>query len=434
LSEVALEFDDEEVVEPDTIEALVEARADLIERCKAAGLAYVESIGPDDQPSISVNFKNGRHTRPVVFSSVTSIKYLLGQPFEHFTFLGDFEAICDYSAGIIEAGIRQVGNVVYGPRLLFKRLTTIDTDQFDISTARIAIQPPMDGLPTIEISRGSETFFAITRHYQRQRLTIKLSGCHIKTHDAALEILTQLTGSVLFQIDLLTNISFVIERSRRQIYRRRPLMSLSAALEYPKTQFEKAPLALYSYARSAVGMPLLQFLAFYQVMEYYFPLYSESEAHRKLKALLKDPTFRINRDSDIARVLTVIQTSRAGSFGDERTQLRSTISECLDDESIREFIELNPERKEYFQGKPKSPYHKLPVATPTADLRSDVAQRIYDIRCKIVHTKNDSRDASVELLLPFTPEAEQLFHDIELVQFVAQKVLIAGGSPLNLYA
>jgi hypothetical protein len=40
-------------------------------------------------------------------------------------------------------------------------------------------------------------------------------------------------------------------------------------------------------------MPLLQFLAFYQVIEFYFPTYSQAEAHRKLKAILKDPPFGV---------------------------------------------------------------------------------------------------------------------------------------------
>jgi hypothetical protein len=66
-------------------------------------------------------------------------------------------------------------------------------------------------------------------------------------------------------------------------------------------------------------------------------------------------------------------------------------------------------------------------------LRNDVADRVYDIRCKIVHTKTDTRDGSVELLLPFSPEAEQLSFDIDLVQHLAQLVLVASSSPFNVH-
>lgn len=41
------------------------------------------------------------------------------------------------------------------------------------------------------------------------------------------------------------------------------------------------------------------------------------------------------------------------------------------------------------------------------------------------------KKGDVELLLPFSKEAELLFHDIELMQYVSRKVLIA-GAPISL--
>lgn len=58
-----------------------------------------------------------------------------------------------------------------------------------------------------------------------------------------------------------------------------------------------------------------------------------------------------------------------------------------------------------------------------------MSKRIYEIRCKIVHTKADARDPEVELLLPFSKEADLLQFDIDLIQYVAQQVLIAGSRP-----
>jgi hypothetical protein len=63
----------------------------------------------------------------------------------------------------------------------------------------------------------------------------------------------------------------------------------------------------------------------------------------------------------------------------------------------------------------------------SADLRNDIADRIYDIRCKIVHTKSD-REGQIEMILPFTYEAEYLTHDVELVKFVAKSVLISSSA------
>ena len=119
-------------------------------------------------------------------------------------------------------------------------------------------------------------------------------------------------------------------------------------------------------------------------------------------------------------------------FGDERTQLRATLQECLDPDELRSFLENDVERKEFLSAQTKSlTSMRIPINKPRADLRNEVADRIYDIRCKIVHTKGGG-EGELELLLPFSKEAELLYYDIELIQYVARQVLIAASTPLRL--
>jgi len=60
-------------------------------------------------------------------------------------------------------------------------------------------------------------------------------------------------------------------------------------------------------------------------------------------------------------------------------------------------------------------------------LTNQVANRIYDIRCRIVHAKEDGGPSgNPEVLLPFSAEADLLDPDVMLVRYVAQKVIIAG--------
>jgi hypothetical protein len=110
--------------------------------------------------------------------------------------------------------------------------------------------------------------------------------------------------------------------------------------------------------------------------------------------------------------------------------LRATLAECVDADALRAFLESVPDRKAFYQAKGQL-YHKIPLSNPAADLRNDVADRIYDIRCKIVHSKNDSREGELELLLPFSKEAGQLGFDIELVQYLARLVLVAASTPFS---
>lgn len=59
-----------------------------------------------------------------------------------------------------------------------------------------------------------------------------------------------------------------------------------------------------------------------------------------------------------------------------------------------------------------------------------MSQRIYEIRCRIVHTKAGEHD--VDLLLPFSAEARILAFDLELLEFIVRTALIAGSRPLRL--
>ena len=179
-------------------------------------------------------------------------------------------------------------------------------------------------------------------------------------------------------------------------------------------------------------MPLLQYLAYYQTIEFYFPSYAEAEARREIRMILKDPTFRPDRDADMGRLLSSMRIT-PGFYGDERTQLRATLNACLSAEELRSFLEADDARKKFFSSKVKGlTDHKITLNNPGADLRNDVADRIYDIRCKIVHTKGLAAEGKVELLLPFSKEAELLYSDIDLLQYVARQVLIAASSALSL--
>jgi hypothetical protein len=125
---------------------------------------------------------------------------------------------------------------------------------------------------------------------------------------------------------------------------------------------------------------------------------------------------------------------RAGGqgYGDERSQLRATLHECVEPGALREFFKESAEREKFFSTKTEGlTDHKIPIRNADADLRNDVADRLYDIRCKIVHTKSGGRDGEMDLLLPFSKEAELLYGDIELIQFVAREVLVSASTTLR---
>lgn len=431
LEEEQDDFEEEETVSPEVLEA---AKQHIAERCKAVGILFEEYRDEiDEELHWKLELKCGRDSRAIVIWHAEDLLRVVEAPFEEYSFLSGLEALCSYSGGIIEAGIKSIGAGFVSSNATFRRIfgrsahMDLASDEY-----KLVLEAPGDSDIKIELSPCSQSYLALVSRSRPTNLTIKISGLNIRQHDKALEVLEKYAGSLFFQLDLSIGIAYGLARQHKRVpsgSRTRVLgPPAKELLQFPTTEFDNAPLSLYWYGRSAEAMPLLQFLAFYQVIEFYFPIYSQSEAQRKLKTILKDPTFRGDRDADVARLLSAIHVSRSGAYGDERSQLKATIIECVDSDSIRNFISNDITLKDFYLAGSKSlPYHKIPVANAALDLRADIAERIYDIRCKIVHTKSDSRDLGGELLLPFSKEAELLGRDIKLIQYVAQSVLIAGS-------
>ncbi|WP_145929287.1 hypothetical protein [Chromobacterium vaccinii] len=356
-------------------------------------------------------------------------------PFERYTFINGLDAICAYDKGEIEALVRPIVSPT-SPRIAYARLFGIPPQDMSNAWPDLGItltSPTTDPVTTVSLSQPTNELSGLLGLGSQFALSLKIQREGVSQHDQAETILKKFSDALFFQIDLLTDVPLSLARDRNslRVRPRKKKRNTQLELKYPSTEYDSAPVSLYWYARSAVGMPLLQFLAYYQVIEFYYPTYSQAEARRRLKGILKDPTFRGDRDADIGRVLSAIQITRSGAVGDERSQLKATLSECIDPDALRDFLMSDPQRVDFLSSKAKGlTDHRLPLAATNVDLRNDVAERIYEIRCKIVHTKTDARTGDFELLLPFSKKAEQLHFDIELVQYLAQQVLVNASTSI----
>lgn len=397
----------------------------LCERCDAAKIG-IKQMDYDGHVGVMLSLRCGRDTRDVEIIDQNVIPKLLALPFEEFSYLSGLEAIWNSQGDYVELLLRPAAGS--SPAEMFSKLFGVTwREAHELEPIKIN----SEGGVHVEIGLASDVFRVINEVVSPRSVTLKLSGVPGKGHDLVLDYLKKLGGALLFQIELVTGVALLMRRHR--VRRRRKYdekVQIPLDLKFPDREFDDAPLSLYWYARSAAGMPLLQYLAYYQVVEYYFPLYSQYEAHKRLKQILKHPTFRAERDADVSRLLSAIQISRSGSFGDERAQLKATIEQCVDEKDLRDFLSADDERKEFFSEKTRLVSGKLSVDRAGSELRNEVALRVYEIRCKIVHTKSDSRDGDFELLLPFSKEADLMHYDIELAQFLAQQVLVAGSRSL----
>ncbi len=417
----------------------------LQERCNAHNIPFEEYESEGDK-HWTVGLPCGREKEWIYLYELDHIKRLLAIPFERYVFLGSYVAICSYEEGTIEAGIRTPERAPYIhihllgsplPTLIRRQNWTLELKtQEGGDEKRVKIGPISDTLHTLWYHSllGERPEPKYKRRYEYP-LTLRIEGIQVSRHEQALDLLERIANSLFFQTDLCLNVLLSLVRKTRFS------VSIASAtskkertnLQFPQYEYDKAPMDLYWYARTAVGMPLLQFLAYYQTIEYYFSTYSKAEARKRIRGILKDLTFRPDRDADIGRILSVIGTGHRYGFRNELSQLKATLQECLDPDQVRSFLESDEERKKFFSSITKGLTDvSIPINDTTADLRDKVAERIYRIRCKIVHTKSGNSDKEMEFLLPSSKEAELLSLDIELVQYVARQVLITASSPLQI--
>ncbi len=436
-SDEALDFESSEGEDgADSVEVIHELFESLKDRCKKSGIevktekVVLKRISGIDEDYTIIRLElpcgRGKRSVPVSFN-VNSIERFLSSDFDGYRFISGYDAVYNEKLGVIEAEVRSLDG--RPSSMLWRRL--FGKPQLDRESA-IRIAPTNEAHPKIEIGLQSKSVANLLHNEEPRRVSVRIFTPTSSQHDQAKDLLEKVTNSIFFQIDMMSGdaLSLVRERASRSIRGRRVGGVIEASLKYPDHEYDNAPMSLYWYAKSAVGMPLLQFLAYYQAVEFFFPTYFRAESNRKIRSILRDPTFRSDRDSDLAKIISAIQSGRPGGGRDERSQLKATINECTTSEELREFIEGDDERKGFLSSKTKGlTDHGIPLKNTSADLRSDVAERIYDIRCKIVHTKGDGDE--IELLLPFSKEAGQLHYDIQLIEYVARRVLITASAPIS---
>ena len=416
--------EDEQTYQEIVKQILARSKAALIEVSVVEGLLYDHEY--------NVKIPQGRGAREINIWSTHSASEFVSVPFEEYRYIAGYSAVYSENADLIEADVEILSGATL--RSVQKRLfgSKISRSRAEETSYRLQLANSNSGT-SIELGQPSRLLKAF-RQTAPTGIALQIKGFGIRSHDEALRQLTKLFDSFSFQIDLAADVPLGLVRDRHVRRSKKIVRETAAAvraMEYPTREYDHAPMSLYQYGRSAVGIPLLQFLAFYQVVEFYYPTYANSEARRRVRNILKDPSFRVDRDGDIGRVMSILR-SGGGGVGSERTQLKAAIRECVDADSLREFIQASAPRLEHFTAKPKRASHlRLIPSDPKVDLLSDVSDRLYNIRCEIVHSKDDGDAASAQQrLLPFTAEAEQIVHDIELMQFVAERLLIASSTEL----
>lgn len=143
---------------------------------------------------------------------------------------------------------------------------------------------------------------------------------------------------------------------------------------------EAEPASYFWYGLTTRANLTGTFQSFYQVAEYYFPQMGEKTERKALKALL----------------LASVQR-----------------------QDLVDFIQSDHARKAFYDLRPPPLVARgISYNVAGADILAEAAERLYDIRCRVVHSKRAQAP-----LRPLSPEVAKLRVDTDLMEFVAARVL-----------
>ncbi|WP_407343358.1 hypothetical protein [Pengzhenrongella phosphoraccumulans] len=420
----------------------VERRA-TIAKIKSARF-IISSEGYPDVGMLEIDIPNGKTTRTIEVES-THIEDLAAIQFEAFHFLGDYNAILNTTTGEIEAALAS-GTSSNGVTMVSSLWRLPGVEVLDENYPESDIAPPLrrakpgkwhvtvaSGDRSLQISPSSSTLKAFIPGRANQT-SLKIVGETSRTQKEALAILETTGNAFLFDLDMRydTNISFAERRGSRPTS---AVQALEEAPNYPQNRYSDAPLSLYRYGRAASGLPLLQYLAFYQTLEYFFPIFAREEVAQRVRSELANPRFSPSSDEAISKIIA-LALGGGSNLGRERDQLRSTIRACVDEDTLIKFIQSTPEYTAHFTSSQAKSIQgvdslRLTPAKGSAELIDQLADRIYAIRCRIVHTKQDGGAPGVDLLLPSSAESNALPPEVDLLRMLAQRVIVNRSTRLR---
>ncbi|MCK1807230.1 MULTISPECIES: hypothetical protein [unclassified Micromonospora] len=416
------------------VEAVSHPMSQVRQRADSAGLPCEDvSVLKDGSVLRVVLPTSGGEPREILVNASVAGVYLSAD-FEYWTFVGDYFGVDNSKQAETElvlspvtirdlrrliqlAGVEQRAGARV--KLDFTPDMSIDFKPRSGSNVRVRIGSTSVAVRAAGISTNG-------RYIGTPSLYISGLSSKLRRRERLLDSIQQVADAVLFELWAVHGIAADLTPVPRHVVLAAMADRAEVLPTVPGLKYSAEAMSLFRYAQSSEKLPLLRFLAFYQVVEYFFPSYAERDTLRRLRQIVIDPTFSADRDSDVARLSQAIRNKM---YLTERDQLKSTIRHCVNDGDLKEFIEADPERVAFVSNRKNGLKAAKPLALKDAGspLGDQVAERIYDIRCRIVHAKDGGGPTQAALLLPFSAEARSLGHDIEVMRFIAQKVLISSA-------
>jgi len=232
-------------------------------------------------------------------------------------------------------------------------------------------------------------------------MTIRVYGIGAKTINEAVQKSDLLIESSLFTLACEHQVALMLASqwptARLDYYARLKKYAgrTIRTLPLPAHGFRSDLVKLYQAGLSS-PVPAYQFLAFYQVLEFFFQEVDHAEVYTRLEQLLVDRNFEANQ-RNLAHIVNVVAAYRGALDNDKL--LAQLLHQYANSDAIREFIEAQN--------------------NPAEETVESLARRLTTIRDAIVNANHQH--------LPIDPDSAEIKRDVPLVRFLAETVIMAAS-------
>lgn len=198
---------------------------------------------------------------------------------------------------------------------------------------------------------------------------------------------------------------------------------LEQKFDLPKVFYNKDLIRYYILGKSS-AFNTHEFLAFYQILEYFFIQVSDENLYEKLSYEIKDPSFK-PKDHYLAKLVRIMKGHSRKT--NETEMLKNVLKKFTDYEDLKKFIEdYEEEIGEYIYTKINKIFgEEMVVNLEEGHIYGNIAKIIKIIRNALVHSSDIYGYERQERYIPFSESEEIVEKHIPLIKFLAEKVLFA---------
>ena len=437
---LASETEIEELPEEVDLESLGSVRPEvpeeltkLLRKFEAQGVNAVITESPGGRFILQFDLKAGRSARSVRINPA-SASTLMAFDLPSWRSLQRYDGIWSQAEKVVEIALR--GDRFGFPlaRQLRRRLGVSETDRAELAAPfAIDLMDDPEGV-RLQIGTASDVASVLLSPFPTsppRMITLQIAGVPISSTDEADDLAEKLTDSLSVDFDIAFGISFRPQRLEdRSAFGGRVSRRRLGLPTFPRNNYQHAAVVLYRAGRDRTSPPLIRYWSLYQVLEYFFPKHSQAEALSQLARHLRSPAFDAHRDEDVLKAIELATNARAGSVTEEQ-QLSTTLRAITSTGELLEVIEKLG-LKDHLETRNSELTQNIVRITSTEDLLVQLARRIYDIRCRIVHSKSANQRDSGPGLLPGTHHDDLAAKEVPLMEYLAQQALIVSAEPLIL--